>query len=115
MELEPRMQKIELTQTLLSNELTQMNKTLSKIEISLEKQNEIQSDIRTVSHRLESYIETDNIKFQNHIDAHEDNMKRQNERIEAIEKNIQKVVWMVVSAVLMAVLGLVLKTSIIGA
>ena len=60
-ELEPRVQRLENNHDLLALELKQINKTLSKIEEAIVKQNEIISDIRLI--RLEIESNKDRIKL----------------------------------------------------
>ncbi len=44
--IEPRVSRLENSHNLLAQELHQINRTLSKIETAIERQNEIASDIR---------------------------------------------------------------------
>jgi chromosome segregation ATPase len=100
-DIAPRVQKLEGEHLLLSRELTQMNKTLSKIETAIEKQNEIASDIRLLRQ-----------EFTSHVITEHDSFKRQNERIEHIEKNLSKIVWMLITAVIGSAMTFILKVSV---
>jgi vacuolar-type H+-ATPase subunit I/STV1 len=89
MDMVPRLQKLEGEHILLNQELKQMNKTLSKIEVAIEKQNEISSDIRLLRQEVKS-----------HKEVELDSAKRQNERIETIERNLSKIAWTLFTAII---------------
>lgn len=55
-EIEPRLRRLEDSHGILSSELGQINKTLTKIEIAIEKQNEIHMDVRLLSQKFESHV-----------------------------------------------------------
>jgi vacuolar-type H+-ATPase subunit I/STV1 len=97
----PRIQKLEGEHILLNQELKQMNKTLSKIETAIEKQNEISSDIRMLRQ-----------EFKSHIEIELESIKRQNERIEHIENNLSKIVWIVFTAIVAGLIDFISKGHI---
>lgn len=94
--IEPRVQKLESSHALLQQELHQMNKTLSKIEVAIENQNAISTDIRLLRQ-----------EFKGHTELENDSVKRQNARIEALEATQSKLAWMIITAVVMALLSLI--------
>lgn len=96
-DIAPRVSMLEQNHSLLSQELKYMNGTLRKIETAIERQNEISADIRLLRQALDS-----------HIVAHDASIKRQNERIERMETNQTRVVWILVLAVSGALLDLIL-------
>jgi len=79
-------------------ELRQTNATLIKIEKAIEKQNEISTDIRLLRQ-----------EFKSHADLEMESTKRQNARIEQLEQNNSRIVWLILTAVIGAVLTLVFK------
>jgi hypothetical protein len=87
MELEPRVLRLETAHTILVEEFKQINKTLEKIEVAIEKQSAIMGDLRVLTNKLDS----------------------QDKRISDIESVLSRVVWLVVTAVIGALLALVLK------
>jgi hypothetical protein len=87
MELEPRVSKLETAHTILVEEFKQINKTLEKIELAIEKQAAIMGDLRVLTNKIDG----------------------QDKRISDIESALSRVVWMVVTAVIGALLALVLK------
>jgi hypothetical protein len=87
MELEPRVLRLETAHTILVEEFKQINKTLEKIELAIEKQSAIMGDLRVLTNKLDS----------------------QDKRISDIESVLSRVVWLVVTAVIGALLTLVLK------
>jgi len=87
MELEPRISKLESSHIILVQEFKQINKTLEKIEIAIEKQASLMSDLKVLTSKIDS----------------------QDKRISDIESSLSRVVWLVVTAVLGALLALVLK------
>jgi uncharacterized coiled-coil DUF342 family protein len=101
MDMVPRIQKLEGEHMLLNQELKQMNKTLSKIETAIEKQNEISTDIRMLRQ-----------EFKSHVELEHESAKRQNSRIEQIEKNLSKVVWLVLTSVIGITIDIMLKGHI---
>jgi hypothetical protein len=52
-DIEPRVTKLESDHNLLAFEFQTINKTLSKIEEAIEKQNEISSDVRSLRQELQ--------------------------------------------------------------
>jgi len=87
MELEPRVSRLETAHTILVEEFKQINKTLEKIELAIEKQSAIMGDLRVLTNKLDT----------------------QDKRISDIESVLSRVVWLVVTAVIGALLALVLK------
>jgi len=87
MELEPRVLRLETAHTILVEEFKQINKTLEKIEIAIEKQSAIMGDLRVLTNKIDG----------------------QDKRISDIESVLSRVVWLVVTAVIGALLALVLK------
>jgi uncharacterized coiled-coil protein SlyX len=87
MELEPRVLKLETAHTILVEEFKQINKTLAKIEVAIEKQSAIMGDLRVLTNKIDT----------------------QDKRISDIESVLSRVVWLVVTAVIGALLTLVLK------
>jgi len=87
MELEPRVLRLETAHTILVEEFKQINKTLEKIELAIEKQSAIMGDLRVLTNKLDT----------------------QDKRISDIESVLSRVVWLVVTAVIGALLALVLK------
>jgi hypothetical protein len=87
MELEPRVLRLETAHTILVEEFKQINKTLEKIELAIEKQSAIMGDLRVLTNKLDT----------------------QDKRISDIESVLSRVVWLVVTAVIGALLTLVLK------
>jgi hypothetical protein len=87
MELEPRVSKLETAHTILVEEFKQINKTLEKIELAIEKQAAIMGDLRVLTNKIDG----------------------QDKRISDIESVLSRVVWLVVTAVIGALLALVLK------
>jgi len=79
-------------------ELRQTNATLIKIEKAIAKQNEISTDIRLLRQ-----------EFKSHADLEMESTKRQNARIEQLEQNNSRIVWLILTAVIGAVLTLVFK------
>ena len=100
-ELEPRVNRLENNHSLLQQELHQMNTTLSKIETAIEKQNEIATDIRLLRE-----------EFKSHTAIEIESVKRQNARIEQLEKNYSKLGWMVIGMVVFAVMASILKEGL---
>jgi len=80
------------------SELKQTNETLRKIETAIEKQNEISTDIRLLRQ-----------EFKAHADLENESTKRQNARIEKVESNQSRVAWIVITAVVVALLATVIK------
>jgi len=87
MELEPRVSKLETAHTILVEEFKQINKTLEKIELAIEKQAAIMGDLRVLTNKIDG----------------------QDKRISDIESALSRIVWLVVTAVIGALLALVLK------
>jgi hypothetical protein len=86
-ELEPRVSRLETAHTILIEEFKQINKTLEKIELAIEKQADLMSDLKVLTNKIDG----------------------QDKRISDIESALSRVVWLVVTAVLGALLTLVLK------
>lgn len=98
MEIEHRVQTLEVNHGAFTSEMRRMNTTLEKIESSIEKQNEIHTDVRLLRQ-----------EFQGHAMREDETIRRQNERIERLESIISRLNWMIVSAVVAALLALVIK------
>ena len=98
MELEHRVHTLESNHQSFVFELRQTNETLVKIEKAIERQNDIHTDIRLLR-----------TEFNEHIKREEDSQKRQNARIENIENTISRLNWMVITAVVGALLAIVIK------
>ena len=93
-EIEPRVQRLENNHTMLSTELSQMNRTLGKIEVAIEKQNEIHTDIRMLTQ-----------KFDAHIVSEDEEMGRIYERIRQIESDkvwLQRLVYGAIASAVFA-------------
>ena len=97
-EIEHRVHTLESNHQSFVYELRQTNETLIKIEKAIEKQNEIHTDIRLLR-----------TEFNAHTLREEDSQKRQNARIEQIENTLSRINWMVITAVVGALLALVIK------
>jgi len=97
-DIEHRVHTLESNHQSFVFELRQTNETLIKIEKAIERQNEISTDIRLLRS-----------EFKSHIDREEDSQKRQNARIEALETTISRLNWMVITAVVAALMTLILK------
>ena len=100
-EIEPRVQRLENNHTMLSAELSQMNRTLSKIEVAIEKQNEIHTDIRMLTQ-----------KFDAHIVSEDEEMGRIYERIRQIESDKVWLQRLVYGAIASAVLGQIIVSKV---
>ena len=97
-ELGNRVQALESNHTSFVSEFRQTNETLRKIEMAIEKQNEISTDIRIFRQ-----------EFKGQVEMYTESNKRQNARIEKLENAQSRVGWMIVMAVIAALLTLVLK------
>lgn len=97
-EIEHRVNTLESNHQSFVFELRQTNSTLLKIEQAIEKQNEIATDIRLIRQ-----------EFKAHHDMEVESTKRQNERIEKLETNMSRIAWMVISAVVVALLATVIQ------
>jgi hypothetical protein len=51
-------------------------------------------------------------EFSSHTVMERDSMIRQNKRIEQIEKNLSKIVWMLITSVFGAVMALIIKVNL---
>lgn len=98
MEIEHRVATLEINHGAITGEMRRMNTTLEKIELAIEKQNEIHTDVRLLRQ-----------EFQGHSIREEETVKRQNERIEKLETIISRLNWMIVSAVVVALMALIIK------
>lgn len=98
MELEHRVNTLESNHQSFVFELREQNKTLIKIEQAIEKQNEISTDVRLLRQEFKSRNELDT-----------ESMKRQNARIEKLENTISRLNWLIITAVVAALMTLVLK------
>ena len=85
--IEPRVSRLENSHNLLAQELHQINRTLSKIETAIERQNEIASDIRILRVELEN----------------------KESRIVDIETNIGRLTWLIISSVVGGVMTLLMN------
>lgn len=97
-EIEHRVNTLESNHQSFVYELRQTNTTLLKIEQAIEKQNEIATDIRLIRQ-----------EFKNHNEMEVESTKRQNARIEHLEKNNAYIAWLVISAVVGAIMTMILK------
>jgi hypothetical protein len=97
-EIEHRVHTLESNHQSFVFELRQTNATLIKIERAIEQQNEISTDIRLLRQ-----------EFKSHADLELESTKRQNARIEQLEQNNSRIVWLILTAVIGAVLTLVMK------
>ena len=97
-EIEHRVNTLESNHQSFVFELRQTNATLLKIEQAIEKQNEISTDIRLLRQEVKS-----------HVDMEAESIKRQNARIEHLETNQSRIAWLVLTAVVGAVMTLILK------
>ena len=99
-EIEHRVNTLESNHQSFVYELRQTNTTLLKIEQAIEKQNEIATDIRLIRQ-----------EFKSHNEIEIESTKRQNARIENLETNQSRIAWLVLTAVIGAVMTLVLRGS----
>ena len=104
-EAEQRISKLENSYTLVAAELGQISKILSKMESSLEKQNEIMADIRLLRQAQEEDRR-----------AKEETLKRiykdidiERTRIDEIDKAKSRVGWTIATMVMVALGSLVVK------
>jgi hypothetical protein len=97
-EIEHRVNTLESNHQSFVFELRQTNATLIKIERAIEQQNEISTDIRLLRQ-----------EFKSHTDMEAESAKRQNARLEHLETNQSRIVWIVFTAVIGAVMTLILK------
>lgn len=79
-EVEPRLRRLEDSHGVLASQLGQINKTLTKIEIAIEKQNEIHMDVRLLSQ-----------KFESHVVSHNEDMKQVDRIDEEMKQGIRPV------------------------
>lgn len=97
-EIEHRVNTLESNHQSFVFELRQTNTTLLKIEQAIEKQNEISTDVRLLRQ-----------EFKSHNELEVESTKRQNARIEKLENTISRLNWLVITAVLAALLATVIK------
>jgi len=97
-EIEHRVHTLESNHQSFVFELRQTNTTLLKIEQAIEKQNEISTDVRLLRQ-----------EFKSHNELEVESTKRQNARIEKLENTISRLNWLVITAVLAALLATVIK------
>lgn len=97
-EIEHRVHTLESNHQSFVFELRQTNATLLKIEQAIEKQNEISTDIRLLRQ-----------EFKAHNELEIESTKRQNARIEKVESNQSRIAWMVITAVVVALLATIIK------
>lgn len=98
--IEHRVHTLESNHQSFVYELRQTNSTLLKIEKAIEQQNEISTDIRLLRQ-----------EFKAHNDLEIESTKRQNARIEQLEQNNSRIVWLILTAVIGAVLTLIMKVK----
>lgn len=98
LEIEHRVNTLESNHQSFVFELRQTNTTLLKIEQAIEKQNEISTDVRLLRQEFKSATE-----------MAIESTKRQNARIEALETNQSRIAWLVLTAVVGAIMTLILK------
>jgi cell shape-determining protein MreC len=99
--IEHRVHTLETNHLSFIHELRQTNATLVKIEQAIEKQNEIQTDIRLLRQ-----------EFKSHNELELESTKRQNARIEKLESTQSRIAWMIITAVVVALLATVIKGSV---
>lgn len=80
------------------SELRQTNETLKKIEVAIEKQNEIHTDLRLLRQ-----------EFNSHNSLEQESLKRQNARIEKLENNQSRIAWTILTSVILAIMGILFK------
>ena len=97
-EIEHRVNTLESNHQSFVFELKQTNATLLKIEQAIEKQNEISTDIRLLRQEFKS---TGELTLES--------TKRQNARIEALETNQSRIAWLILTAVIGAIMTMILK------
>lgn len=97
-DIEHRVQTLESNHGTMAHEMRRMNTTLEKIEVAIERQNEIYTDIRLLRQEMKSQVDLNN-----------ETVKRQNARIEALETTISRLNWLVITAVVAALMTLILK------
>ena len=97
-EIEHRVNTLESNHQSFVFELKQTNTTLLKIEQAIEKQNEISTDIRLLRQEFKS---TGELTLES--------TKRQNARIEALETNQSRIAWLILTAVIGAIMTMILK------
>jgi hypothetical protein len=97
-EIEHRVNTLENNHQSFVFELRQTNSTLLKIEQAIEKQNEIATDIRLIRQEFKARAEMEL-----------ESTKRQNDRIENLETNQSRIAWLVLTAVVGAIMTLILK------
>jgi hypothetical protein len=97
-EIEHRVNALENNHQSFVFELRQTNSTLLKIEQAIEKQNEIATDIRLIRQEFKARAEMEL-----------ESTKRQNDRIENLETNQSRIAWLVLTAVIGAIMTLILK------
>lgn len=97
-EIEHRVNTLESNHQSFVFELRQTNTTLLKIEQAIEKQNEISTDVRLLRQ-----------EFKSHNELEVESTKRQNARIEKLENTISRLNWIVITAVIGALLATLIK------
>ena len=97
-EIEHRVNTLESNHQSFVFELKQTNAKLLKIEQAIEKQNEISTDIRLLRQEFKS---TGELTLES--------TKRQNARIEALETNQSRIAWLILTAVIGAIMTMILK------
>ncbi len=97
-EIEHRVNTLESNHQSFVFELRQTNTTLLKIEQAIEKQNEISTDVRLLRQEFKS---TSELTLES--------TKRQNARIEALETNQSRIAWLILTAVIGAIMTMILK------
>lgn len=115
-EAEQRISKLENSYTLVAAELGQISKILSKMESSLEKQNEIMADIRLLRQAQdeERRAKTDTIKriyadIETERKRVYDDLEVEKKRIDKIEADEAKIAWSIIGMVILALGSLVIK------
>ena len=99
-EIEHRVHTLESNHQSFVFELRQTNTTLLKIEQAIEKQNEIATDVRLLRQ-----------EFKSHHDIEIESIKRQNVRIEKLETVFSRLNWLVITAVIAALLATIIKSN----
>ena len=102
--VELKVNQLEGDNKLLKQELQQMNKTLSKIETAIEKQNEIATDIRLLRHEFSSHVSDEKATFSRVFRDMDDQEEDISRRMHDLETTKSRLGWFVILSVLSTVL-----------
>lgn len=102
--VELKVNQLEGDNKLLKQELQQMNKTLSKIETAIEKQNEIATDVRLLRQEFKSHIDDEKQTFARVFKNMDDREEAIGIRMRDLETTKSRLGWFVILAVLSTVL-----------